>query len=73
MVRHRQKPRLQSNSQSQTQTPTGFSETTDPTANIRCNDESPADTMSWAARNKWIVLAIASGACAAFNGVFAKL
>jgi len=25
------------------------------------------------ARNKWIVLAIASGACAAFNGVFAKL
>ncbi|KAB5532591.1 hypothetical protein GE09DRAFT_1227773 [Coniochaeta sp. 2T2.1] len=24
-------------------------------------------------RNKWIVLAIASGACAAFNGVFAKL
>ena len=26
-----------------------------------------------AARNKWIVLAIASGACAAFNGVFAKL
>ncbi|KAL2754379.1 hypothetical protein ACRALDRAFT_1070184 [Sodiomyces alcalophilus JCM 7366] len=29
--------------------------------------------MSWATRNKWIVLAIASGACAAFNGVFAKL
>jgi hypothetical protein len=25
------------------------------------------------ARSKWIVLAIASGACAAFNGVFAKL
>lgn len=24
-------------------------------------------------RSKWIVLAIASGACAAFNGVFAKL
>ncbi|CAJ2514209.1 Uu.00g023280.m01.CDS01 [Anthostomella pinea] len=30
-------------------------------------------TMSWAARNQWVVLAIASGACAAFNGVFAKL
>ncbi|KAI1081573.1 hypothetical protein F5B20DRAFT_534450 [Whalleya microplaca] len=30
-------------------------------------------TMSWTARNQWIVLAMASGACAAFNGVFAKL
>nr|XP_036588453.1 transcription initiation factor iia small subunit [Colletotrichum truncatum]KAF6799826.1 transcription initiation factor iia small subunit [Colletotrichum truncatum] len=29
--------------------------------------------MAWARRNQWIVLAIASGACAAFNGVFAKL
>ncbi|KAK8128084.1 hypothetical protein PG984_009192 [Apiospora sp. TS-2023a] len=28
---------------------------------------------SWATRNQWIVLALASGACAAFNGVFAKL
>ncbi|KAI7786290.1 hypothetical protein LA080_004111 [Diaporthe eres] len=32
-----------------------------------------ADGMSWAQRNHWIVLAVASGACAAFNGVFAKL
>lgn len=24
-------------------------------------------------RSQWIILAIASGACAAFNGVFAKL
>ncbi|KAK4204919.1 hypothetical protein QBC40DRAFT_271999 [Triangularia verruculosa] len=31
---------------------------------------SPA---SWAKRNQWIVYALASGACAAFNGVFAKL
>jgi len=29
--------------------------------------------MSWTARNQWIVLALASGGCAAFNGVFAKL
>ncbi|KAI1817488.1 hypothetical protein GGS20DRAFT_532351 [Poronia punctata] len=29
--------------------------------------------MSWTTRNQWIVLALASGACAAFNGVFAKL
>ncbi|KAI1100663.1 hypothetical protein F4804DRAFT_36742 [Jackrogersella minutella] len=37
-------------------------------------DEGITTTMpSWAARNRWIVLAIASGACAAFNGVFAKL
>ncbi|KAI0387371.1 hypothetical protein F5Y04DRAFT_240061 [Hypomontagnella monticulosa] len=28
---------------------------------------------SWAVRNRWIVYAVASGACAAFNGVFAKL
>lgn len=41
----------------------------------------PADTVpdhevamaSWTARNRWIVFAVASGACAAFNGVFAKL
>ncbi|KAI3402218.1 hypothetical protein diail_147 [Diaporthe ilicicola] len=31
------------------------------------------DRMTWAQTNQWIVLAIASGACAAFNGVFAKL
>jgi hypothetical protein len=31
------------------------------------------DTRSWAQRNQWIVFALASGACAAFNGVFAKL
>ncbi|KAI0841435.1 hypothetical protein F5Y06DRAFT_219631 [Hypoxylon sp. FL0890] len=28
---------------------------------------------SWTVRNRWIVFAVASGACAAFNGVFAKL
>jgi hypothetical protein len=28
---------------------------------------------AWSLRNQWILLAIASGACAAFNGVFAKL
>ncbi|KAL7627345.1 hypothetical protein AAE478_001537 [Parahypoxylon ruwenzoriense] len=28
---------------------------------------------SWTARNQWVVLALASGACAACNGVFAKL
>lgn len=36
--------------------------------------ETPVpDTRSWAQRNQWIVYALASGACAAFNGVFAKL
>ncbi|KAK6210473.1 Transcription initiation factor IIA subunit 2 [Pestalotiopsis sp. IQ-011] len=29
--------------------------------------------VSWTTKNQWVVLAIASGACAAFNGVFAKL
>ncbi|KAI0394382.1 hypothetical protein F5Y17DRAFT_262272 [Xylariaceae sp. FL0594] len=28
---------------------------------------------SWSERNQWVVYALASGACAAFNGVFAKL
>jgi len=28
---------------------------------------------AWSRRNRWIVFAVASGACAAFNGVFAKL
>ncbi|EAQ87880.1 hypothetical protein CHGG_04499 [Chaetomium globosum CBS 148.51] len=31
------------------------------------------ESRSWAQRNQWIVYALASGACAAFNGVFAKL
>ncbi|KAI0431632.1 hypothetical protein F5Y09DRAFT_340476 [Xylaria sp. FL1042] len=31
------------------------------------------DDMPWTKRNTWIVYAVASGACAAFNGVFAKL
>ncbi|KAH8162309.1 hypothetical protein CIB48_g5937 [Xylaria polymorpha] len=36
-------------------------------------EDHEADTMAWTARNQWIVYAVASGACAAFNGVFAKL
>ncbi|KAK4141073.1 uncharacterized protein C8A04DRAFT_14372 [Dichotomopilus funicola] len=34
--------------------------------------EAP-ETKTWAQRNQWIVFALASGGCAAFNGVFAKL
>ncbi|KAI5921561.1 hypothetical protein F4810DRAFT_677671 [Camillea tinctor] len=41
------------------------------------SDQDPdrkAGHMSWAARNgQWVVYAVASGGCAAFNGVFAKL
>ena len=29
--------------------------------------------MSFTSRNQWVLFAVASGACAAFNGVFAKL
>jgi hypothetical protein len=36
-------------------------------------DSTAAVAMSWTRRNEWIVFALASGACAAFNGVFAKL
>jgi len=54
----------------------------DPTAMTEAQDEHRAlldDSLpimvstSWIARNQWIVLALASGGCAAFNGVFAKL
>lgn len=37
------------------------------------DDAVPLSPSAGAARNKWIILALASGACAAFNGVFAKL
>lgn len=35
--------------------------------------ESSSSKMALMRQNQWIVLAVASGACAAFNGVFAKL
>lgn len=37
------------------------------------DDDDTDQKMGWVRQNQWIVLAIASGACAAFNGVFAKL
>ncbi|KAK8119152.1 uncharacterized protein PG998_003778 [Apiospora kogelbergensis] len=40
---------------------------------VRESHTTPSASPSWATRNQWIVLAVASGACAAFNGVFAKL
>ena len=36
-------------------------------------EEEEVKALSWARRNEWIVFALASGGCAAFNGVFAKL
>ncbi|KAI0549230.1 hypothetical protein F4679DRAFT_277173 [Xylaria curta] len=40
---------------------------------IARKDNVVVDSMAWTTRNQWIVYAVASGACAAFNGVFAKL
>ncbi|KAI1734012.1 hypothetical protein F4680DRAFT_439755, partial [Xylaria scruposa] len=40
---------------------------------ITREDSVVVDSMAWTTRNQWIVYAVASGACAAFNGVFAKL
>ncbi|KAJ9149049.1 Transcription initiation factor iia small subunit [Pleurostoma richardsiae] len=37
------------------------------------SEDETMSSSSWTRRNQWIVLALASGACAAFNGVFAKL
>ncbi len=40
---------------------------------VDTESESTMPASAWASRNQWIVLALASGGCAAFNGVFAKL
>ncbi|KAK0374914.1 hypothetical protein CLIM01_07723 [Colletotrichum limetticola] len=45
----------------------------EPPTEAEADDEQATESMAWARRNQWIVLAVASGACAAFNGVFAKL
>ncbi|KAK4157289.1 hypothetical protein C8A00DRAFT_29858 [Chaetomidium leptoderma] len=42
-------------------------------ADVQVSPPPPPESLSWAQRNQWIVFALASGACAAFNGVFAKL
>jgi hypothetical protein len=42
-------------------------------AAIPAADESEMDLSNMSRKSQWIILAIASGACAAFNGVFAKL
>ena len=39
----------------------------------RQEDAAEMNYKNMSARTQWIVLALASGACAAFNGVFAKL
>lgn len=45
-----------------------------PTSSAENNDKMPpAATGSWSLRTQWMFFAVASGACAAFNGVFAKL
>jgi hypothetical protein len=36
-------------------------------------EDSNMDLSNMSRKSQWIILAIASGACAAFNGVFAKL
>lgn len=37
------------------------------------DDDAMSGVSSWSARSQWLFFAAASGACAAFNGVFAKL
>ncbi|KAK3400062.1 hypothetical protein B0T20DRAFT_407728 [Sordaria brevicollis] len=46
---------------------------TDGSSTTPTTTEQPPANTTWAQRNQWIVLAMASGACAAFNGAFAKL
>jgi hypothetical protein len=39
----------------------------------RTEDDQATEMENLSRKSQWIVLALASGACAAFNGVFAKL
>lgn len=49
----------------------GSSSLTEPA--ILLVEDSEMDLSNMSRKSQWIILAIASGACAAFNGVFAKL
>ena len=51
--------------------PPSVPEPTDPQADPA--EDSEMNLSSLSRKSQWIILAIASGACAAFNGVFAKL
>jgi hypothetical protein len=44
-----------------------------PLAHGSSDDAESMSARAVGKRNQWIVFALASGACAAFNGVFAKL
>jgi hypothetical protein len=44
-----------------------------PDASKTAQDTGDMDLSNLSRKSQWIVLAVASGACAAFNGVFAKL
>ncbi|KAI5463105.1 hypothetical protein BGZ63DRAFT_422501 [Mariannaea sp. PMI_226] len=55
----------------QKSSPAGSS--SDTTADGKTSAETVASPGSWSSSGQWILYAVASGACAAFNGVFAKL
>lgn len=65
MARQRRKP----SSNPQTQNTTEKTDTTMRGLTI----DSTVSPGQWSTRTQWIFFAIASGACAAFNGAFAKL
>ncbi|KAK7228795.1 hypothetical protein V2G26_000965 [Clonostachys chloroleuca] len=44
-----------------------------PTEMARSDSSTGGGIASWSVRSQWMFFAVASGACAAFNGVFAKL
>jgi hypothetical protein len=44
-----------------------------PESSIPPAEDGEMDLSNMSRKSQWIILAIASGACAAFNGVFAKL
>ncbi|CAH0001378.1 unnamed protein product [Clonostachys byssicola] len=44
-----------------------------PTEMARSDNRTGGGIASWSVRSQWMFFAVASGACAAFNGVFAKL
>ncbi|KAM3509887.1 hypothetical protein MY10362_000330 [Beauveria mimosiformis] len=76
MVRQRRKPASDTTAATtRSKQPTAASSSSSSSSNepMTTTTESSATSSQWSTRAQWIVFAIASGVCAAFNGAFAKL
>jgi hypothetical protein len=72
MVRRRQTTQTTDTSASQRQSQSQSQSRTD-RSTVTPDEDTMTGLSTWSGRSQWIFFAVASGACAAFNGVFAKL